>query len=129
MVGYSLFYLHLVQGRQPERFMDLFIAFKSPQIYFKALAIYLLFNFFVIIGLILLIVPGCVIGFSLSQIYFIFAENPEVSILEIFKRSYNMMKGRRMDLFFLTLCFTGWTIICVLSFFVWLLPYLMTAAA
>ena len=43
-----------------------------------------------------------------------------------------MMKGRKMDFFLLMLSFTGWTILSILTFFVgflWLMPYLMIAAA
>lgn len=79
LIGFNLFYLRIAKG-EPASYRDLFFAFRSLRIYFKAFALYLLSILLICFGILLLIVPGIYIGMCLAQVYFIFVEEPNLSI-------------------------------------------------
>lgn len=57
-------------------------------------------------------------------------DNPEMTTKEAVEKSAELMKGKRGDLFLLTLSFIGWAILSVCSLgigFLWLVPYVNVA--
>ena len=48
--------------------------------------------------------------------FFILADNPELSAREALKKSEEMMKGHKMDLFVLDLSFIGWLFLVAITF-------------
>ena len=92
----------------------------------KAIGVTLLVGIIVSIGTILLIIPGIILSFMYSQVYYIMAENPEMSIIDCLKESSRIMKGHKMDLFVLELSFLGWVILMGITFGIaglYVLPY------
>lgn len=80
----------------------------------------------IIVGLILLIIPGIVIVLMYSQAFPIMVDNPNISATEALSMSRSYMKGNLMRLFFLRISFIGWTFLSLLSLgigFIWLQPY------
>lgn len=129
MVSINLYYI----------FQDLLLAGKKPEIgelfsfknYWKVLATTLLAGVLIIIGVILLIIPGIIVAIGLSQYYYILREHPEYSPAEVLSTSWKMMKGHKMEFFILGLSFIGWAllgIICVVGI-LWVIPYVYTAMA
>lgn len=100
--------------------------FSYFKIYFKTLGLSLLINIIVFIGFLLLIVPGVILGFALSQCSYILAQDPEIGIIECIKESRRIMNGRKFDFFILELSFIGWELLSILTLgigFLFLEPY------
>jgi uncharacterized membrane protein len=67
-----------------------------------------------------------------SQVYFLILKTPEKSISELFKESALLMKGYKMQLFFLYLRFIFFLILSVFTLLIWslwLIPQYYTAFA
>lgn len=62
----------------------------------------------------LFLIPGIVKIYAYSQIYFILADHPTMSVRKALELSKVMTKGYKGDLFFLDLSFLGWIILCFL---------------
>ena len=92
----------------------------------------LLVTVLVMIGFLLLIIPGIILGYAYSMVPYLLVERPDMSVTETLKASRTMMKGRKFDLFYLQLSFIGWILLSIISLgigFIWLYPYMMTAQA
>lgn len=93
--------------------------------FFKALFLYLLFNISVLIGIILLIIPGVVIFLMFSQIFYITAKNPQIGVIDAFKKSASLMKNKKLQLFGLVMRYFGLFILGVFTlgiWWLWLIP-------
>ena len=82
------------------------------------------------LGMILFIIPGIIIGLSLSMGYFIMADEPEISFSDALKKSREMMKGHLWEFFKLQFSFFGWYILIALTLGIlslWVTPRIETA--
>lgn len=92
-------------------------------------------NALICIGIVLsmaLLVFTAYVSLSFSQVYFIFYDNPDMSIYEILKKSYYMMDGHKLELFILLISFLGWILLGILTFgvlYLWLIPYMLISMA
>ncbi len=80
----------------------------------------------VIILTLLFAVYAAFISSTYALIYFLLLDYPELSTTEIWKQSAQLMKGNRLRYIGLTLSFTPWFLLTLLSFGVgtlWLTPY------
>lgn len=80
----------------------------------------------------LLIIPGIIKAFSYAMTPYILEDCPELTATEAIHRSRMMMHGHKFDLFWLYLSFIGWWLLSILTLgigFIWLMPYMQTAAA
>ena len=121
-IGQCKFFINLANRSNP-KFSDLWYGFNNI---LKAIGVTLLVGIIVSIGTILLIIPGIILSFMYSQVYYIMAENPEMSIIDCLKESSRIMKGHKMDLFVLELSFLGWVILMGITFGIaglYVLPY------
>ena len=122
-LGLSIFALNFSRGRTPE-ISNIFDGFNN---FGNALAVYVLMMLAVSLGLLLLIVPGIIIAFGLSQVMFILADEPKINPVDALKKSWEMMKGHKMDYFILSIRFIPWALLCILTLgigFFWLGPYI-----
>ena len=87
--------------------------------FFKALFLYLLFNISVLIGTILLIIPGVVIFLMFSQIFYITAENPQIGVIDAFKKSASLMKNKKLQYLGLGLRYILFFILGVFTLGIW----------
>lgn len=78
-IGFSRFYLNIATGSDVS-YHDVFFCFQSFRIYFKAVILYLAVFLSAIFGFLLCYVPGIFVSIWLSQSYFIFIEDPNLSI-------------------------------------------------
>jgi len=86
----------------------------------------------VAIGFILLIFPGIIFLMMFSQTEYILKDDKEISAADAMKKSAEMMKGHKMEFFWLMLSFIGWAILSCLTFgfgFLFLQPYMETTLA
>lgn len=78
----------------------------------------------------LFVIPGVVKLYSYSQIYFILADYPAMSVRKALELSKIITRGYKANLFFMDLSFLGWTILCYMTGclgFIVLIPYQMGA--
>ena len=63
------------------------------------------------LGLVLFIFPGIYLAFAYSLVFYIKLDNPDMSIRQCFKRSRELMRGKKLRLFNHILSFVGWMIV------------------
>ena len=110
-IGKARYHLNLIDGAAA-RFDDLFSAF--PQ-FVAALVMNLVRQVLVSLGMLLLVIPGVMLSFSYAAAPYIMAQDPECEGLEALRRSRELMKGNRMDLFLLDLSFIGWDLLSLFT--------------
>lgn len=120
--------LKVVRG-EPVRIENYFGGF----MYFVTAFLIQLINFlFIFLWSLLFIVPGIIKTYSYKMTFFIFRDNPDISFNEARKRSVKLMKGNKWKFFCLQFSFTGWYILCFMTFgilYLWVKPYINTAYA
>jgi len=100
--------------------------------YYRLFKTYFLEQIIVALGMLLLIVPGIILGLAYSMTPFILADDGELSTIAALKKSRVMMKGHKMDLFLLLLSFIGWYALVIITLGIaalWVVPYVKTAEA
>lgn len=83
----------------------------------------------IVIGFLLLIVPGIILTMMFSQTEYILKDDKQISAADAMQKSAEMMKGHKTELFWLMLSFIGWFILCCLTLgfgFIFLQPYFET---
>ena len=73
-----------------------------------SMLMYLIYELLVFVGLILFIVPGVYFIFAYSMAFYVKADNPDMSIRKCFKRSRELMNGKKMLFFNHAFSFIGW---------------------
>ena len=61
---------------------------------------------------------------------YVVGDNPKLSATEVVKKSRNLTKGYKMDLFIFGLSFIGWNILASFTLgllYIWLMPYMIVA--
>jgi uncharacterized membrane protein len=128
LLGLSLFILSI--SRDEEAYLEqLFEGFKNAG---TATAANIITGVIIMIGLVLLIIPGIIAALSLSMTFYIIADDDSIGVLDAIKKSNEMMKDHRWKLFYLYLRFFGWGIVCLLTLglgFLWLIPYIQVSVA
>ncbi|MCR4676934.1 MAG: DUF975 family protein [Sphaerochaetaceae bacterium] len=101
--------------------------------YWKTVGTLILRNIFLILWSLLFIIPGIIKSFSYSMVPYILAENPEMGCMEAIKRSNEMMKGHKMDLFVFELSFILWhlfsLVTCGIAGIFYVNPYVDSSTA
>ena len=80
----------------------------------------------------LFIIPGIIKSLAYSQVLYIVAENPQVSVRKAMKISMAITKGYKADIFILQLSFIGWALLTVLTLgigYLWFIPYMSATFA
>ncbi|MBE7122195.1 DUF975 family protein [Bacillus cereus] len=121
--GYCNFSLGLAKN-EPVKINELFEGFQRNNL-FRSLKLAILQAIYIFLWSLLFIVPGIIKFFSYSMAYYILLENPEYTASEAIKKSKEMMKGHKLDLFITLLSFIGWFILgSLVGMFTLNLPYL-----
>ena len=92
----------------------------------------LLTRIFTMLWSLLFIIPGIIKAYAYSMTPYIIADNPEIDAMKAIEMSQEMMKGHKMELFFLHLSFIGWYILTIFTFGIgmfFLMPYVQTSVA
>ena len=83
-------------------------------------------------SMLLLMIPLYVYSYAVSLYAYVTEENPELTVHECVKKSREMMRGHKWQLFCLDLSFIGWAMLAILTCgigMLWLTPYILTARA
>jgi len=127
-LGFAMFSLKLARGQHAE-LSNIFDGFNH---FLNAFVTFLLSSLIIVAGFICLFVPGIIAALGLSQVYFLLADNPEMSATDVIKESWELMKGHKGDYFVLGLRFIPWIFLCILTLGIglfWLLPYMQVTFA
>ena len=126
-VGIALYCLEIYKGKKVG-LETIFSRFNG----FKPIIFMLIYTLIVFLGLILLVVPGIILGLMYSQVFFILADDPDVGVIEAFNMSSRMMKNNMWQLFMLNLealLYFIAGVFTLLIWWVWLLPRYSVALA
>lgn len=96
------------------------------------LALSLLISIFTFLWSLLLIIPGIVMSHAYAMSYFVMIDKPNLSPNQARKKSIEMMRGHKWELFCLRFSFIGWYLLGILTFgilFYWIIPYQRVAEA
>jgi len=130
-VGASIFYLNF--SRQKEiNIEQLFVTFKDMNRFGNIIGTYLLMLLCIFVGFICFIIPGIMLCFAFSQVFFILAEDEKISPVDALKASYALMNGNKWNCFCLMCRFIGWIILSILTFgigLLWFYPYYWVSMA
>ncbi len=121
-LGIVICMLKLMQ-EEPVALEDVLEGFKN---FVPALLIYILTMVFTILWTLLFIIPGIIAAYSYSMCFYILRENPDMAPMDVIRKSKEMMKGHKMELFILQLTFIGWGLLSILTLGIgslWLIPY------
>lgn len=127
-LGASIFALNISRGNEA-RLEQLFDGFKD---FSRSFLSNILILVYVIVGLILLIVPGIIMGLAYSMTFFILADDKNIQPKEALEKSKRMTNGYKMKLFLLALAFMGLSILCVFTLgigFLFLMPFMYVTLA
>jgi uncharacterized membrane protein len=127
--GLVLIIRHMMKSREVN-FNLFFEYFKDLNHALKLVAVALLYGLIVFAGFILLIVPGIIFALQYSQAIYIMAENKDLDIFDALRKSREMMKGYKLDLFVFYLSFIPNVLLVIITFGIYALyfiPYYFTA--
>ena len=102
--GYTAIILHIVRGENTE-FSEIFAGCRR---FLKGLGMTLLVGIYTGLWTLLLIVPGIIATIKYSMTFYIWTDNPDISINEAISRSIEMTEGHKLEIFKLVLSFIGW---------------------
>ena len=127
-VGLAYFMVKFIKDEKHE-FADLFHYVKD---YVRIFVVNILQIIFIFLWCLLLIVPGIIKAFAYALVALLLSDEKynQLGYTEVLKKSEEMMKGHKMDLFVFELSFIGWHILAIFTLFlleIWILPYYTTA--
>ena len=85
------------------------------------------FSLWTMLWSLLFIIPGIVKALAYSQMFFVLAENPQISARKAMHISKILTQGHKADLFVQAVSFFGWALLCNLTCgvgYLWLIPYM-----
>lgn len=126
--GYAILFLDLMRGVNLD-FGRLFDGYKDIGRIFGTV---LLYQIYIFLWMLLLIVPGIMKSYSYAMTFYILKDYPELAYNSAIEKSMAMMSGYKMKLFLLDLSFIGWGILCLCTFgigFLFLGPYMQASHA
>ena len=127
-IAYAKFYLDMIQ-KDKMQFQD-FV--NNLSMFVRGILGQLWMILWIVLWSFLFFIPGIVKTFAYSQMHYILAEFPEVSVTEAMKISMKITKGYKWDIFMMYLSFLGWMFLSMLSCgigFLWLIPYMNLSSA
>ena len=95
--------------------------FDGFKIFVKSAVAGLIYYLVIILGLVLLIVPGIYAALTFSQVFYIISQNNDIGVKEAFKQSSAMMKEHKWQLFKLGIRYGFYLILSVFTLFIWAL--------
>ncbi len=126
--GFVVYFLRLIRNEELG-YGRLFDGYKD---FLRVFIATFLYELAMVIGLILLIVPGIILGAGLVMTSFILKDDPQISAIDALAKSWKMTSGHKADLVGLFLSFLGWMILSIFTLgigFLFLYPYMYSTLA
>lgn len=123
-VGYISYMLKFIRGQE--------YGIEELKAFYSKITVLIVMNIlifiFVFLGTLALIIPGIILAFGYTMVFYIFVDNQELGAKEYLDKSKEMMHGYKMNYFLFSLSFIGWILLCVLIVpMIWVVPYMTTA--
>lgn len=121
--GISKFSL-LLSRNEEARIEQIFDGFQNFQ---RNFITYVMVIVYIFLWLLCLIIPGIIAALSYAMTFYILYDNENISPADAIEKSKTMMDGHKLKLFYLSLRFLLWALLCVLTLglgFLLLLPYI-----
>lgn len=129
-VGTERFFLK--NAYEPAAVNDVTYSFTGGR-YFKTVGTMFLKDLFVGLWSILFVIPGIIAAYNYYLVEFIMADDPQISAMDALRKSKEMMRGHRWNVFVLNLSFIGWlllgTITCGVLDIFYVIPYMKATDA
>ena len=77
----------------------------------KVFLLNLAIGFFTFLWSCLFIIPGIIAAYRYSQAFYILMDNPEMGVMDCIRKSKELMRDNKLDLFLLQLSFIGWSLL------------------
>lgn len=125
-VGLYSYLLKLIREKTPDNSE----IFKYVGKVLPIICIGFLTSVFILLGFVLLIVPGIILAIAYTMVFLIYVDNDELQPLEYLTKSREMMNGYKLDYFVFNLSFIGWIILSCLTLgilFIYTIPYMSIA--
>lgn len=117
---------YLKMSRTPEKIS--FTAFiEGMNNWWRAILTFFYKGIFIFLWTLCFIIPGIIKAFAYSQMEYLVAEFPDISIPQAMNISKKITKDYKMDIFVMYLSFIGWEILAAFTFQIgqlWLRPYM-----
>ena len=109
--GFNKYCLQISRGESGE-FKTIFGGFNQ---FGKVFLLNLAIGFFTFLWSLLFLIPGIIAAFRYSQAFYVLMDNPEMGVMDCIRRSKELMRDNKLDLFILRLSFFGWVLleVCV----------------
>ena len=126
-LGLAVYCIGLYKGDEVS-YVTIFSRFNG----LKPIVFILILSVVIMLGFILLIIPGIILSLMYSQVFYILADDPDIEAIEAFNKSEKMMRGHKWQLFMLNLeaalyIFAG--IFTLFIWWAWLIPRYSVAIA
>ncbi|MCR5809522.1 MAG: DUF975 family protein [Clostridiales bacterium] len=94
---------------------DLFYFFTGGR-YVRTMGTMALVTVFTTLGFICLVIPGIIVSLGLSQVVYLLVEDENIAYMDAIKKSWEMTRGYKGDLFVMILSFIGWFLLALVTF-------------
>lgn len=129
LVAYAKYVLEFIRGNKMEWKETLTLTKEHFGLY---ILVTLLVGVIICIGSILLVIPGIIAAIGLCFYKEVCADNPDLGVIDVVKKAWEITKGHKGELFVLGLSFIGWAIVASLTLgilYIWLMPYMTVTFA
>ncbi len=123
-VGYAHYVLEFVRGNRYDWKETINFVKKH---WLVSLVVSIIVAIISAVGFVLLVIPGIIVTIGLIFYQEVIVDNTELAYMDIVKKTWQMTKGHKMDLFILALSFIGWFFLVGITFgvaIIWVAPYL-----
>ena len=127
-LGLAIIALSIVRRRDT----SVSVLFDGFNNFASAVGVLLLTGIVVVVGFICFVIPGIILALGLSQVFNVLADNPNMSVVDVLKKSYEMMKGYKGTYFVLNLVFGLLAVATIITLglgLIWLIPIMSIAHA
>ena len=125
MIAFAKYILEFVRGNKMDWKQTLTYTKEHFWLY---IGVTIVVGLIICAGSILLVIPGIIAAIGLMFYQEVSADYPELGVMGVVKKSWEITKGHKWDLFVLGLSFIGWAIVACLTLgilYIWLMPYMM----
>lgn len=113
-LGLAVYCIGLYKGDEVN-YVTIFSRFNG----LKPIVFILILSVVVMLGFILLIIPGIILSLMYSQVFYILADDPDIGAIEAFNKSEKMMRGHKWQLFMLNLEAALYILAGIFTLFIW----------
>jgi uncharacterized membrane protein len=127
-VGTAIFFLNLIRGYEVS-IEQLFDGFRQ---FIPSLLLTIFTLVVVLLGFVCFIIPGVMLALGLSFGTYVMADNPELSAIDVMRKTWEMMDGHKLKFFLFSLLCGGLFILGFLFFIIgifYILPIVYTGLA